>query len=119
MKNKNGRAYRLTVILLRIMKHLDDREMDLTDQRIITAVQLGTGEFPKGLSIAAIAKLAGLSKVEVQDKLPPLIATRYIHEVVPTFGNNIVYKLGNVGQTVANALRRELDREEIPLPPTK
>lgn len=84
--------------------------MTLTDQRIMTAVQIGQTKEPVGIPIQEIAKLAGLSKEEVMHSLPAMVETRHIHEFVPTFGPRLLYKLGSVGQTFFNAVGREFDR---------
>lgn len=98
-------------VLLRIFKHLDDREMSLTDQRIIVAIMLCND--PKvGLPVRDIAQVTGLSKTEVENRIPTMIETRHLFEVVPIYGDRITYKLGNVGQTFVNAITRELDRAE-------
>lgn len=97
-------------VMLRILKHLDDHEMTLTQQRIITACMMS--ENPQGKTIKTIAKETGLSASEVERELPDLVKARYLFENVPTFGPVIYYRMGAVGQTFTNAIKREFEKAD-------
>lgn len=99
-----------TRVILRIYKHLDDREMSLTHQRIITAILLLCRFDDRGATLRDVAKETGLTQQEVLAEMPVLIESRYVYHDVPTFGQNDRYRLGPVGQTFANSVRREFER---------
>ncbi len=102
--------------VMKAYKHFDDREMSLTQLRVFTAVVLVTcwiGK-EKGATLKEIAEQAGLTQAEVKALLPEMIVNRYIYDVVPTFGDGITYKLGAVGATFEQAVRRIIAKGTLP-----
>lgn len=92
--------------ILRTLKHIDDREMAITDIRIVLAVGLACEEIrPTGVSVKEAARYAGLSPAELVVRIPHLVDARYLHEHVPTFGNGTFYRLGSVGGTYMRGVK--------------
>lgn len=94
--------------MLRLFKHFDDREMKLTDLRIVLAALLGQRDHPNGVPVRKLAKWTGMTITEVENLIPAMLETRHLHEFVPTMGE-FTYKLGQTGQTICNAARRDLE----------
>ncbi|USM11530.1 hypothetical protein vBCbaSRXM_85 [Citromicrobium phage vB_CbaS-RXM] len=95
--------------LLRMLKHLDDREMSLSDLRILSATLLEQRFTTEGVTVKELAKYTGLTVKEVERLIPALVETRHLSEKVPLFGE-IRYRLGQTGQSFADAVRREYER---------
>jgi hypothetical protein len=98
--------------LLKTLKHIDDREMSITDIRIVLAVWCACGEVrPTGVTAKEIATYSGLTVPELAPRLPTLVEQRYLHEHVPTFGKGTFYRLGSVGGTYIRGVRSASARE--------
>ncbi len=117
----------VTPALLVALKHFDDRELTITELRIVLSVsQIIQNRILAGLKLTKddgatlreIAVMAGLGTFEIQYRLPPLIELRYISEIVLTFGPQSVYRLGAVGGSmlrgVRSAIRKALPDDYIP-----
>lgn len=99
----------LAHVLLKIYKHFDERKMTFSQLRIITAIMLRSVNDSGGCSTKDIAKETGFTKQKVEQEVISLVDSRHLHEIVPTFGDKYMYKLGAVGVTFALSVQRVWD----------
>jgi hypothetical protein len=110
---------RISRIILKLYKHLDDREMTIGQLRTMSSLNLQTRKNRKALTPKEIASVSQQSVREVEAILPELVELRYINEVVPLTGP-VRYRIGPMAgmlkRVVLNAIKED---EFLPKPPPK
>lgn len=87
--------------ILRGLKHISGKSQLTVDHfRILAAVELGQKVLGRSPTIETIESFSQMKLKDIQPLLNELIAGKYIHEAMPTYGALVMrYKLGPQGGT--------------------
>lgn len=95
------------VSIQRLFKHFDDRGMSINEMRVVSAVAYGTKDSPDGVGPKFIAKFTGMTVTEITDRLPALVESKHLAEIVPLTGP-LIYRVGASAGSLRKAIRKAL-----------
>ena len=85
--------------LYRAILHFTRKKLTLRHAKVFLAFYIATDQ-KQPLTAKAVAQTIGLKELDIRKHITELVAQRYLHEVIPTFGDATpCYKLGPLGGT--------------------
>jgi len=94
------------------LHHFNTRQLTMRHFKLMVATELCRRVFRVFGTKAQLANLARIPVDEMEPEFSELLELKYVHEIVPTFGDNFTYKIGAKGGTLLRHMLKDANREE-------
>jgi hypothetical protein len=103
--------------MIKGLRHFGARpEFTMRHFKVLAAVELCLKLAKRPATIADIESFSSLKREEFEQHVRDLVAHRYLHEVVKTFGDGTpAYKMGSMGGTMMRTMFKHLSKAKEPM----
>lgn len=92
------------------LHHFNTRDLSLRHFKLMVATELSRRAFKVHPTKDQIALLSRMRKEDMEPEFGDLLERRYLHQIVPPFGE-ITYKLGSMGGTLIRHMLKQKDKD--------